>query len=390
MATKYIMFPIDTAQQELVQSAYDYLKARFPGWDPATGNLDAAMLESWSHEASQLRVLASDVPTSIFRAYGNTVMGVPPTDASPATVSTTWTVVDTAGYTIPDGTIVGFRNSQGTLFTFRVMGDVDVAAGSTVTATGGVVLAATEPGSDSSGLGGAAQTMELVDPFTWVVSIVMTGATSGGVDAETDDEYLDRLVGETRLLSRVLVIPKDFETAARSHAGVYRAMAIDGYNPGDDTYNNERMIAVAVMDESGASLSSPVKSALASELELRREVNFVVNVIDPTITTVDVQFDVKPLPGTVSADVKSASEAAVTDYLRKTNWGRRSTTDLREWVYMDKVRYLKLVQIAENAPGVDYIGQLQLKTTGAFVALDITIDGPAPTTTPGTILGTVI
>ena len=116
------------------------------------------------------------------------------------------------------------------------------------------------------------------------------------------------------------ILPQDFAVLARDIAGVERATAIDGYNPADQTTNNERMVTVAVVDADGEALNATIKQQVDDYLESLREVNFIVHVVDPNYTTIDVTFNVKAIPGYTASELEAATEAAIANYLSPANW----------------------------------------------------------------------
>lgn len=224
----YVVYPLDSNPETIFAEAVALLQLRFPGWQPNDANIDTAMLEAFAAGNADLRDIASQVTEAVFRRLGSSLIGLTPIDATVATVPSTWVLSDNLGHTIPAGTQVGIRNSAGELIPFTVLSNVTVAPGSTTTASGAVTLAAVTAGASGTGLGGP---VELIDPLIWVTSIVTTVASSGGQDAETDDDYLDRLRTYLTLLTPTPVLPDDFALLARQIPGVWRASAIDGYNP---------------------------------------------------------------------------------------------------------------------------------------------------------------
>lgn len=378
----YFPAPLETDSSVLLEQIFDDLQARWPDWEPNDGNLEVVLAAAIVNITAELRDVASDVPDEILRVLGGQLFNTPAIEASPATADTVWTVIDTAGYTVPAGAEIGLAVSGSETAVFRVAEDVEIPAGDT---TGIVAVVAVEEGEEGNGLGGTA---ELLNPlFDWVASITVTGTTSGGVDAESDEDYLDRLVARLQLMSPRPIIASDFAVLARDVAGVARAAAIDGYNPADDTFDNERMVTVAVVDEDGEALASGVKSAVDAYLQAMREVNFVVNVIDPTYTIFDVDFSVTPLAGWDQAVVDANVIAAVENFLSLALWGGSAAGDnSAEWVNRPVVRYLELAQAVNGAPGVDYIDSLQFgEQGGALAVADVTMDGAAPLPRPGVI-----
>lgn len=376
---EYIRSPVPQDPDELLALMYDYLRTNISGWEPSDGNLDVLIMEIMSQIGAQTGEVASDTQTDIFRWFGANLVGIAPEEATAATGLTTWTMIDNAGYTIPAGTNIALDNA-GELISFQTVSDVVISPGSTSAA--GVDIIAVEGGTDGNDLSGTAQ---LLDPLDYVATITTDAATSGGTDDEEDDVYLDRLADEFRILAPRPILPDDFAVLAKRIAGVERATAINGYNPADSTYNNERMVTVAVVDEDGAAVSAPTKAAVDTFLQDQREANFVVNVIDPTFTVVNVSFTAVAWPDWTPADVEAAAEAAVSNYLDPANWGQPPTSEERAWVNTTKARYLEIAQAINAVEGLNYITALTVNGGTS----DVTLSGVAPLPTIGTISGTV-
>jgi len=385
--SSYIDVPIDTNPDTLAELAYTRMQARFPGWSPAVANLDTVMIESMAMVAAEMRDVSSRVPRTVFRTFGATVMNLPPIDSVAATGQTTWTMIDNKGYTIPAGALIGLRAAGDVLVPFRVVNTTVIAPGQTATAAGAVYIQAIDTGIIGNGLTGPA---ELVDALDYVVTIATTAPTSGGQDAEDDDEYLSRLVEELRLLSPTPILPQDFAVLTVSEfPSVARAIAIDGYNPAGGTYNNERMVAVCAIDENGNAVSTQIKSEIDAYLQSLREINFVVNMIDPTYTTIAVSFAIKILPGFGIAPVVDDVESALTEYLSPNNWGLIESG--AEWQNIQVVRYLEIAAAINAVSGVDYVSSLTLGLQGgALAAADYALTGAVPLPRPGTMTGSSI
>lgn len=381
---EYIESPIAADPEELLDLAYEHLQAVIPGWQPADGNLDVWLLQAAAEIAAQVIETATDVPDRIFRHYGAKIASLPPGDATSATGTTTWTVIDTDGYTIPEGTTIGAER-DGSIIAFQTTADVTIPPGASQAT--GVEVVAVDPGSDGSGLSGDAT---LLDPLDYVVSVAFEGPTTGGADAEDDDAYLDRLRDELRLLAPRPILPADFATLARRIPGVGRAVAIDGYNPANQTFNNERMVTVAVADQAGEQVSTATKQAVDAELQDKREVNFVVHVVDPTYTTVDATYNATAWPDADPATVKAAADAALVEYLSPANWGAKQEGEVKEWHNETVVRYLEVAQVLQSVEGLRYVNSLTLGVNGgAQSASDKNLSGVAPLPRPGVISGTV-
>lgn len=229
---RYITVPIETNPATILQRIYSYIKARIPGWTENDPNLDVWLAQAVAAEGADVADTASRVPDTIYRDLGNSLYNIPPVDAMAAIGSTTWTMRDNAGYTIDAGTQVGIRDAGGNLVPFYTVNTVVILPGSTVTAAGAITIVASQAGAAASGLAGP--NVELIDILDYVLTpggIVLTGPTTSGVDAESDAEYLNRLTGQLKLLTRTPILPQDFADLALNVTGVYRAVPLDGYNP---------------------------------------------------------------------------------------------------------------------------------------------------------------
>lgn len=143
-----------------------------------------------------------------------------------------------------------------------------------------------------------------------------------------------------------------------------------------------RSVRVAAIDSAGEAISAPLKAQLDALLQADREVNFDVQVVDPTYTTVNVTYSVQSVPNVDKVALKATIDAAITDYLSPANWGQPDYVgDERVWVLSRIVRTNELVQLVSNIDGVDYVISMSPSVT--------TLSGDAPLTRPGTMTGTV-
>lgn len=383
---EYINAPIVVDADDLKSQVYTYLQSVIPGWQPADGQLDVWLIEAFCEIGAQIGQTASDVVRAIFRWYGANLVGIPPIDALAAVGTVTITLIDDLGHTIPAGTSLAFDLSDGSTLVFTTDSDAVVDTGSTSIST--VSITASDPGADGNGLSGTAT---LVDFLDFIDTVTVEGTTSGGADAETDDDYFDRLADELRLLAPRPILPEDFATFARNTAGIARATAIDGLNATDGTTGNERMVTVAVIDDAGNPVSTTIKDDLQAALQAKREVNFVVYVIDPTYTSIDVTFTATAWPGYDVATAQQQAIDGVTAYISPGTWGQPQGGETREWLSDDPtVRYLKLAQAIEGVEGIRHVDTLTLCVTGGTMGTaDVTLAGNAPLPKAGTISGTV-
>jgi len=377
-ATGYIAYPLEQDTSTLAEAAFDYIRAEIPGWEPSAGNLETILIEALAQQASELAEVASTVPDAIFRYFGQSLLQVAQKDAVAASAYATWVMVDTDGYTVPAGTQVALGDVA-----FETVDEFTVAGGGTTQTL--VEMVAIEPGEGGNGLTGAAT---LVDPLAYVDTVTFTTTTSGGVDAESDDEYLDRLSDVLKTLAPRPILPADFALLAQQIDGVYRAVAIDLLDPVTPDTNAARSVTVSCVDEDGEGVSGTIKSKVDAALQAAREVNFDVYVIDPTYTTIDVTVDFKPVTGYLTSDVEDAVEAALEDYLSPANWGLTPGAESPDWQNVDKIRYYEVASVIDRVTGVDYIDYLAIE--GNPYGSDISLSGYAALPRAGTIVATAV
>lgn len=383
--SSYIPVPIETEPVDLAAEAFDYLQAKVAGWEPADGNLEAWMIEALAQIAGELRALVALVPQSIFAFYGSSILGLPPYPAIQATALTTWVAVDAAGYYVEAGTVVALTPpaaAEG--YGFGVVDGFDIPAGQTTVA--GVMCRALEAGTAPSGLTG---TIQVIDPLNFISEVTLDAPTTGGQDAETVDAYLSRLSALLTLLSPEPILPQDFAILAqRMIPEVARAVAIDLYDASTGTPNVPRCVTVAVVDAAGEPCTPEVKQEVDDLLQSRREVNFLVFVIDPTYTTISAAASVTSYPGWDADEVAGRVAAQLTSYLSPSTWGVPPYGDAtgRSWINATVVRYTELIDQVNRVDGVHYINTLTFGVQGgAQGTVDVVLPGVAPLPRPGTI-----
>lgn len=228
----YISLPVTVDPYQLTADAFAFIQSQIPGWQPAEGHLETWIIYACARMVSTLAQVASQVPVEIFQYFGGQLLGVQPNAGAAAEAQTTWTMVDSKGYTIPAGTVVAYATSGNTLVPFATTAQVIVPAGATSTSAGAVTIQAQTAGAAADSI--PAGPLILVDQLAYVASVTSTTTTSGGADPETTAEYLNRLSARLQLLSPRPVLAADYAVLAAQTAGVARALGIDNYNP----YNN--------------------------------------------------------------------------------------------------------------------------------------------------------
>lgn len=390
----YITFPQQTDPQDLIQRVFAYLQSKIPGWVPAEGNLDVWLIEAFGSEAADLQTLMTEVPEAVFRVLGAKLFQINPIDSVAATFTATVTAINANGYTIPQGTQVQIMDSNGNLIPFTVLQDGIIPGG---TDTVDITLVAVNPGTAANGAGGVDQPVTNFDPLTWVSTIVQDTASEGGVDAESDTDYLNRLSTELTTLSPTPILPPDFSILSRNVADVQRAYTLDNYNPEDDTDDNERMVCVFALDSDGQPVSGGIKTAISAYLEALRETNFVVNTADVVEDEIDVNAVISILPGYLSSDVIGRVKAAIMSFINPASWGISSSDNPNDPITFNNrltISYLDMGAVIKAVAGVDEITTLTMALHGdtpESADIDMSGDGRVvvPFTTDGDVLVSV-
>lgn len=227
---------ISTDPAELEEIAFEYLREGFPGWEPADGDVMTWLIGAHARMVAEERDIAGDVPLEqILRPLGEEVHRVLARVATPASVAAVVTLRDDAGYTIPAGTEMFVRTAGDDGVTMEVTETVTVpppvppAAG---TRTASVTLRAIA-GREGTAGNGLTSDNEVVPirPLEFIesVSIAATAVSTGGTDAESDEQYLERLVETLTLTSPIPILAEDFAAIARQQPGVARALAINNH-----------------------------------------------------------------------------------------------------------------------------------------------------------------
>lgn len=375
----YVDYPLTVDIDRIVADSIAQLQTAL-GVTLNEGDPLVAALEVVAYRNAETRLILTDFAAAAFRDFGSKLVGVAAVGSAPATVESTWTVADDDGYTIPAGTIVLYEVTGDQHVALQTVVDTTIPPGST-SATG-VLLSAVVEGADANGL--PAATVQLVDPLTWITSVATTGTTAGGADAETSGEYLDRLVAELRLLTRVPVRPGDYSTAARSVAGVHRALVINLYDADTNTPDSEGHVTVVPVDAAGAALDAPTKAEVEAALtdDGARLTNVVVHVEDPTPVPFDVDFTVTAAAGADPAVVEAAAIAALNAALDPAVWAG-GADDPPVWRDEPVVRWLDLVGLLYDVDGVAHVDALTIDAAAADLDMSAggTVLAPLPDAT---------
>lgn len=382
-----ILAPIETDPDEIAAIGYESLEASIPGWDRSRADIMTKIVLSLARMVAEARDTAADVPLAILRYIGEWVAQLPPVDASLASTTATVVMADAAGYTLASGTRFEVKASGDESHVFVVRDEVTVLPTFMSTAVGGVELVAETAGAAATGLP-ITSVVVPVDALAFIATVTLTATTTGGEDAETEDEYTSRLIEEFRLITGTPILPDDFAVLARRVPGVGRSLALNLYNPAAPATPTERYVSVAVVDIMGEPVSASVKTAVSVYLESLREVNFVVPVIDATYTAIAVTTALITYAGFDEATIEAAVADALRVYLSPATAARPGNNEPSvEWIDIDTIRRDELTAVVNGVTGVNYLTSLTFAASGgALGTADVALNGAAALPRSGTIV----
>lgn len=392
---QYVTVPIQTDPRELEEIAFARLQELIPGWEPADGDLLTIAIKTVAYIMAEARDVASVVPLAIFRYYGQTIAKVPPIEAISAQALTNWKFADTEGHQIPAYTPIVMTNPQGEKVGFQTLSEFNCPVGQNEVKN--IPVAAIIPGIVGNSIKGpieAAQNLPFVTTITFSAS---TPETYGGLDEESDIEYVNRLSALLTTLAPRAITAKDFSLLATNIENVHRALTISGYNFTTAKPGEEKTVGVVPLDVlgkgievAGTAITPEVAAKLKAYYEELRELGFIVTIGKPTYTKVDVKVVVHAREGTNKALLEQTIKEAIENYLKPENWGQIPGGGIPIWRNEPVVRQGSLASIINTNPGVAYTLLPEIAKTGsALENKDFTLPGVAPLPEPGTVTVTV-
>lgn len=443
----YIGVPIETDPDVLTDQALDTLMANVPGTRPKESHLTTWLIEVCARMNAETRNVGRIVPDNIFRYFGESLVNIVPVQAASATALTTWTMQNNAGYTIDEGTVVAYRIAGDSLIAFSTTQRRVVAPGATqafevpikalVQGTSGnglgpaglelvdslsfvtLITASSVTGGgvdledDLAYLGRLRDEMTLLTPRFVLASdaAVLSRRIAGvhralGIDNFEPSEVI-ATAGRTNASATITgplgsFVPEDVGRTA-SGDGIPVGATVTAFVSATQItisanatstaasfpltlgsrLDREKMVAVAVVSATGTALSASVKAEVDAYLQGMREINFIVNVIDPTFTVIAVDFNVVSLPGFDLADLAERCRVAVRAYLSPATWAGGGETPPTWRTNKNVVRYLEVAEVLNRVDGVDYVSNLTINGGGVNVMLL----GLAPLPSVGAVTG---
>ena len=215
---------VDTALDKLAEE----LEAKgVVGWEPSEADLEIILINVLAPMAANAAIVASTLLEAAFRKYGVELFKLFHNEGAAATATTKWKLLEEGGK-YPARTIEpGLQLEAGGL-AFYVEKELKTVEGESEVM---LLVVAAERGTEYNGVKGV---LSLVNSSNFVSEVTIVGEASGGVDQETDEEYLNRLAAVLELQAPRPITAGNFAQMvldATTGVEVGRATCIDGYNP---------------------------------------------------------------------------------------------------------------------------------------------------------------
>lgn len=361
----------DKSPEDILAAAQNTLQSRVPEWEPDPTNMESMLMESMAVEVAEAVFSLNRLPISMLRAL-LALYGVPRDAGAPPYVDILFTAQDDAGYVIPAGTEVALPLGNDEFIAFFTDSSLTIPQAST---TGVVRATATDFTNVANGTPAGTE-CQIVNPILGIDTAETNDLVFDGRLPESVEAWTLRARQRLLRLVETLVVPNHFVQAALENPAVYRATAIDNYDPGaypaGDPGDHPGNVTVVVYGDN-VPLSSEDKTDLDESLTERAQANLLVHVVDPDLEVVDVEVEIALAPNALEATVVQAVEDRLTEYLNTNSW---------EWG--EPVRYNELISVIDSVTGVDYVANL------IEPVADVTLPNALTLVTAGDITVTVV
>jgi len=337
--------PYDVDERDLLAVAFATITARVPDWRYDPTSIEAALLEAFAAEVAEGVYATHRLARAVFRGALR-LLGTTISDGAQARGVVRFTAFDTAGYTVPIGTVLRYRSTTARpveLF-FRTTSAAVIPTGSTW-ANASVIC--TEATGLANGI--AVDTaLEMVDSMGWVRSVAVLSAPADGADPETEDDYLSRGAATLARLTDTLATPTAFETFAVESPAVERARALNATEPGGAVGGSLGHITVLVTAAGGTAVSEGERSSLAATMTAASRADLLVHVDNATVVDVPVSAVVRRLTGYQPDAVRASCTDALAAYL-----------DADTWTFGHDVEPNELIEVlGRDTVGVDVVVEI--------------------------------
>lgn len=368
---------LPTDPRETYEQLLDRYTAVF-GAPPAAASPITAILQAVAFNDAELAQYGLRIHEQAFGTFAARLVGIERHTGRPATCQATWTVRDTAGYNIPASELVTVYRRTGTdMIVLRPVGDLHIPAGQTTVT---IDMMCDQIGAATNGL--PAAPLELAVADARITSAATTSTTAGGIDPETDREFVDRAAQLLGLSTLMPILPHDFAVLARTVEGVHRAKAAGRYNGSNGAANSAGHVTVWPLTTDGTAVPAATKTELAALLTAsgQHPAGYTVHILDPASVAVAVAISITVAAGHDTDTVRAAVIGTITDMLHPSTWaGGLQSPPIWDATH-DTVTVNSVIIAAGHVEGVATVGTVTLN--GATTDIPIATNAlPAPTIT---------
>lgn len=331
-------------------------RALLPNWTPQAGQIEVVLAEIFANRTSELVAAINRLPSATTEVLLQ-LFGLTRSDGNRATA--TLSITQSSGDTIPEGSEFLFVNSTTSVsYIFTLDADFSSTSG---TATVTALDVGTSYNFNADG-----QPLTLLSNTTAFSSATFSVSPSGGLNAETDNEYFDRGTSLLASYTTASTTPsqiKNFVGANKTYA--YRVATYNRkkYRDRDTTsstygtHDGHILVAAASQVNTAASASTEIVvtpsnlADLHSSLEDRTPSGLAIEVMTAELAKVHVTASIAIKTGAVFATVKTAVENAIKDYFDPNTWN---------WEEDQYVRRNEIISLIDSVTNVDYVGSLTM------------------------------
>jgi len=332
-------------------------RGNLPVWRPEAGQIEVVLAEAIANRSSELAADINRLPAATTEVLLQ-LFGLTRSDGVKATAT-----IDVALFssgTLRAGTEFLYYDAS-TARSYRFTLDADF----TGTTGSGLAVTAQAVGTAYNLSGVTGSSLSLLTGSDIFDSATFATNPSGGLNAETDNEYFDRgvaLLASYTTASTTATQIKSFVSANKSYANRVEVYNRKRYRDRDTTatdygtHDGYVLVAVGgnVSTAASATAQVPVSTSNLSDLydslTSRVASGVTIDVMSAELASVSVTATVVKTSGAVASTVKTAVENAIKDYFDPNQWDWSANT----------VRKNELISLIDGISGVDYVSSLTL------------------------------
>jgi len=332
-------------------------RGNLPVWRPEAGQIEVVLAEAIANRSSELAADINRLPAATTEVLLQ-LFGLTRSDGVKATATIDVTMFSSD--TLSAGTEFLYYDAS-TARSYRFVLDADF----TGTSGSGLAVTAQAVGTAYNLSGATGSSLSLLTGSDSFQSATFATDPSGGLNAETDNEYFDRgvaLLASYTTASTTATQIKSFVSSNKSYANRVEVYNRRRYRDRDTTatdYGNHdgyALVAVGgnVSTAASATAQVPVSTSNLSDLydslTARVASGVTIDVMSAELASVSVTATVVKTSGAVASTVKTAVENAIKAYFDPNVWDWSANT----------VRKNELISLIDGISGVDYVSSLTL------------------------------